>query len=332
MYMTSGYELTVIRRDKAQATAEALLKNVTAQPDTLLSIDYTEQQLLETLQQVDHIFTDADGTIVADGHEEFTADKIELFAKIAGCGVGITIITGKPLAEAVPLRQTLPSSIPISFICEKGAYNVHFDKQGAWREFLLSSAEQEESVAELRRDFLQFQNELIKQHGSAKLGIGWGGSGEHKSALSIDLFAGPPPKDYLQRRGAARDAIKLKDEQLIEQIEQSIDDWVEQKRPGWRVVHVGNANTEISPGSIGKREAIIESAEFGAARKVLLLGDSPLDKSMFTLHGAFSGKALTGLVLHRKSGLSLIDMADLVTFGMANSNPILQAVINTHRL
>lgn len=328
--MGHAYEYIAVKRSEASASAERILDHDDRL--ALLAIDLTRPDATDALSQVDHIFTDADGTIVEDGHEAFTKDKVELLTAIAQLGIGITVITGKPLAEAVPLRQSLPASVPINFICEKGAYNVHFDTQGAWREFLLSSAEQEESVSKLREAFLTFKQQLIQKYGNDNLGIGWGGSGEHKSALSIDLFAGEPPVNYLALRGAKRDAIKLTFEPLVVQVEHDIAAWVQQQRPGWRVVHVGNANTEISPSEIGKKEAIIESAEFGDARKVLLLGDSPLDKSMLSLHDQFNGKALTGLVLHRKASLPLVDMADFVTFGMANSNPILQATIDAHKL
>lgn len=323
--MESLHQLLTTTQSDAKSTAERLLDQ--HNPNTLLAVDLSKAEMAEALAQVDHIFTDADGTIVEDGHEAFTPSKKDLLTKITKLGIGVTVITGKPLAEAVPLRQTLPASVPISFICEKGAYNVHFDSNGAWREFLLSSAEQEDSVLQLREEFLAFKQKLITKYGSETLGIGWGGSGEHKSALSIDLFIGEPPVNYLSLRGAQRDAIKLKYGPLLVQVEHDIAEWAEHRRPGWRVVHVGNANTEISPGGIGKAEAIIESAEFGNARKVLLLGDSPLDKSMLSLHDTFKGKALTGLVLHRKASLPLVDLADFVTFGMANSDPILGALI-----
>ena len=295
---------------------------------TLLSIGLDGPSTLEALSQVDHIFADADGTIVDEGTEAFLPDKIELFKQLAKFSIGITVVTGKPLAEAAPLRQSLPAEVPLNIICEKGAYDVHFDTTGAWREFILSSAEQEQTVAELREKFMDFSKQLIATYGSDKLGFGWGGSGEHKSALSIDLFAGQPPKDYLKLRGKDRDAIKLQDPTLIQKVEKDIADWAHQHQPAWRVIHVGNANTEINPGTISKSEAIVESAEFGAARKVLLLGDSPLDKEMFSLRDKFTGKAITGLVLHRKASLPLVDMADFVAFGMANCNPILQAVID----
>lgn len=299
--------------------------------DNILAIDYTKQTALAALSQVDHIFTDADGTIVQEGAEQFLPDKIDCITKITQCGIGVTVVTGKPIAEAAPLRQTLPPNVPISFICEKGAYSVHFDQTGAWREFILSSAEQEASVADLREQFNDFSKQLVKEHGAHVLGFGWGGSGEHKSALSIDIFSGAPPKGYLALRGAKRDAIKLKDPVLLAQVEQAITDWAHKNRPGWRVVHLGNANTEITPEGTSKSEAIIESSEFGAARSVLLLGDSLNDREMFSLRKTFNGKAHTGLVLHRTASLPLVDNADFVTFGMANCNPLLHAVIHAHQ-
>lgn len=328
--MTNKYTRQFAARDSATSTAELLLS--TAPNDTLLAIDHTDQQILASLAQVDHIFSDADGTITGEGAEEFTPDKIELIEQLTRLGVGITIVTGKPLAEVAPLRKTMPADLPISFICEKGAYDVHFDKSGAWREFILSSAEQEQAVAELRSKFAAFSQQLINQYGSNRLGFGWGGSGEHKSVLSIDIFAGPPPKNYLALRGADREVLKLKDPVLLNHVEHAITAWVKELQPGWRVVHIGNANTEITPGGIGKSEAIIESAEFADARKVLLLGDSFNDHAMFTLRDKFSSKVLTGLVLHRAASLPLVEQADFVTFGMANSNPILQAVIHARKL
>ena len=317
-------------RHSAQSLAEQLLEK--GEHSALLIIDHTQQAAMEALAQVDHIFADADGTIVNEGTEAFLPDKIELIQQLARLGVGITIVTGKPLAEVVPLRQSLPNEVPINFICEKGAYDVHFDTTGAWREFILSSAEQEQSVAELREQFTDFGKQLVNKYGSDKLGFGWGGSGEHKSALSIDLFAGKPPKDYLTLRGGERNALKLKDASLIEQVEQAITNWAQEQRPDWRIVHLGNANIEITPAGIGKSEAIIESAEFGAARKVLILGDSFNDRGMFNLRRKFTARTLNSLVIHRKTSLPLVDLADFVTFGMANGNPILQATLAAHKL
>jgi len=322
--------LQTATRHSAQSLAEQLLEK--GEHSTLLVIDHTQQAAMEALTQVDHIFADADGTIVNEGTEAFLPDKIELIQQLARLGVGITIVTGKPLAEVVPLRQSLPNEVPINFICEKGAYDVHFDTTGAWREFILSSAEQEQSVAELREQFTDFGKQLVNKYGSDKLGFGWGGSGEHKSALSIDLFAGRPPKDYLTLRGAERNALKLKDASLIEQVEQAIANWAQEQWPDWRIVHLGNANTEITPKGIGKSEAIIESAEFGAARKVLILGDSFNDRGMFNLRRKFTARTLNSLVIHRKTSLPLVDLADFVTFGMANGNPILQATLAAHKL
>ncbi len=323
--MAGGYTHQSINRVGAMAVAEGLIN--TSENDTLVGIDHTKREVIEILSQVDHIFADADGTLVSDGAEIFTTDKIKLIRQLTSLGVGITIVTGKPFAEVVPLRQTLPADIPISFICEKGAYSVHFGTTGAWREFILSSAAQERSVAELREQFVVFGGALIKKYGSDKLGFGWGGSGEHKSVISIDIFAGQPPQNYLSLRGKERDAHKLQDTGLIKRVEHDIKQWVSDQQPDWRIVHIGNANTEISPGSIGKSEAIVESAEFGAARKVLILGDSSNDRGMFALRGTFPGKVLTGLVLHRKASLPLVDNADFITFGMANSNPILNAIV-----
>lgn len=286
----------------------------------------TEQNFRAELSLVDHVFSDADGTIVVDGTTSFSTEKIELFRQLQSRGIGITVVTGKPLTEVAGLQASLPADVSLNFLCEKGAYLASFDKNGAHKKYVLSSAALETEVAALKRlVFTELAPKLEHKYG---VYCGLSGSGAHTSVLGIDLFSERPPENYLELIGEARDRIKLQDQAAINQCEQAIADFVRERHPDWRVVHMGNANTEIAPGPIEKNEAIKRTHEFQKARRVLVLGDSNNDRAMFALNSEAQSKTLAHLVVSRPASGGLIDLVDSATLGMAHADPILAALID----
>jgi len=278
------------------------------------------------LARIDHIFSDADGTIVRDGAVAFDQDKVELLRRLHEAGVGVTVVTGKPYAEVAKLRGSLPEDIPLSFICEKGAYLAIFDEGAIEREFILSTPELEQQVAELKeRFFAEFAPYVTEKYG---VHFALSGSGTHRSLLGIDQFASPPPDDYLDRIGDAREVLKVTDKQKIAAVEAEIAAFVASIHPEWRVVHMGGANTEIAPGPIEKDKGIERTSEYHEARQVMVLGDSWNDHAMLKLSSAHPDKASAGLVVFRETAIPLANDADFVTIGMANTNPILEAILD----
>ena len=308
--------------DSTNAPTAAAERLASLPPDEILLIgDKTI-----SLDQIDHIFTDADGTIVTDGATAFSPQKISFLRDLSKARVGVTLVTGKPYDEVRQLRDSLPDDVPLEVLCEKGAYLAKFEDGEEERELILSSLELEDEVATLKQHFFEtIAPDLTARHG---VYFGLSGSGKHRSVLGIDFFAAKPPANYLELIGEQRDALKITDSNVIQCVEDEIAARVRSLHPDWRVVHLGGSNTEIAPGPIEKDLAIQKTADYHDARQVLILGDSRNDQSMFRLSRSHADKVTAGLVVARESALPLIDDVDLVVFGGANTDPILQAVID----
>lgn len=328
--MNTRPEIRATSREKFAATHQA---PIVADSDTIFSFDNT--RLGESIfLDIDHIFTDADGTVVSEGATVLDPRKATLIRQLHDKGIATTIITGKPYDEVERLHSSLPDDLPISFIYEKGAYELHFGSDGRpVQEYLLSSKELEEAVMRLKQEFMLFSKQLIERYGGSddapRLGFGLAGSGGHRSILSIDIFSSTPPDDYLGLIGPNREALKLTDKSLWGELLADITTFVRDRQPSWNVIDLGNGNIDITPDVIEKDTAIAANKSFQESRKVLVLGDTENDRAMFRLRQRFGQKVIAGLVYHRERALALLDDVDIVSVGMANADPILTAVLAT---
>lgn len=185
----------------------------------------------------------------------------------------------------------------------------------------------ESSVARLREYFI-----LVKNSIEEKLGVylGWSGDGNHKSVLGIDIYRKKPPAGYLGLRGVERDRLEVHDPKLLARTESALEEFMYGRRKGWHIVHMGNGNTEMPPGVIEKDLALKTTPEFKDARHILVWGDSKNDRNMFNLQ-KYDSRVKSCLVLHRRNSLKLLDTVDLVTFGMANTQPLFELLASTKR-
>ena len=327
MYTDSSTIIPVTDGRMLAAAAEQLGKR----PDnTVLVRSGLANDLLNRLAAIDTIFSDLDGTIVEEGTAMLTAQYVEYIRQLAAAGVTVTLVTGKSYGEITELLRGLPPGLPLGMIYEKGAYCLRRDTAGGFqKQYLLTTPELEASVAELRRSFLKekagIERKYHDEQGRPRVMVGWAGKGDHQSVLSIDILAGDAPANYLDLMGPARDALKVKDAALLASIEADLQQLVQTHRPGWRLVHLGNGNSEIAPGNIDKDAAVRRLDAYRQAKGMMVLGDSGNDRALFALrHGP---KVLAGLVLHRAAALPLAGEVDMVAFGMANAAPILRLVL-----
>lgn len=315
------------------------ISDVTARPitprDDIISLHRSPAELLNRFAMTDYVFSDADGVLVPEGATVMPSSHVEFITELADRGVGVTMVTGKPLAEVARLADQLPAGTPLKFLCEKGAYSVIRQGSGEYeKSFVLGSAADEAAVAELRERFFvtrapEIIDKLRSPDGEQRVWFGLSGSGDHKSILSIDIYGFEPPHDYTKLVGPERDAFKLKDDTLLKQAETMIEQWVLATHPEWRVVHLGNANTDIAPGPIEKDLAILKTPEYKQARTVQVWGDTNNDLAMFRLRSEHE-KIIAGLVLHREKGKSLLEDVDFTSYGMANTDPFFRLLLATH--
>lgn len=187
-------------------------------------------------------------------------------------------------------------------------------------------------MAEPRAQFETEKLEIEAKYevaGRKRVVYGWSGSGRQKSVIGIDIYHGEPPADYLSVVGVEREVMKVKDPELLAHVEADLAAFVERHKPGWRLIHLGNGNSEIAPGGIEKDLAIRQLPEFRQATGVLVMGDSGNDRAMFAMRSV--PKVLAALVLHRERSLELVDEVDLVAFGMANAGPLFELVLAAKR-
>jgi len=298
---------------------------------TILSCNHSIDDLLTIFKSTDCIITDADGTVVKEGFTEFPKEYANNIQQLSDKGITSILITGKPYAEVSELVASLPTNSPIRIIYEKGAYYLKPDSTGIMRKtYLLSTPELESNVLELRKLFIEHKTAIESKYrddtGRQLLTLGWAGSGTHQSLLSIDIFAGTLPENYLQIQGTARGDLRLKDPILLAQIEADLQTFVDKFKPGWKLINVGNGNSEITPVGIEKDLAIKQLDEFKNAHGVLVWGDSGNDRKMFDLRRL--PKVHSGLVLHRKTSINLVSDVDFVSFGMANARPFFELLLN----
>lgn len=324
---------------QTQTIVRKSLSDVTTQPikpsDDIISLHLSASNLRERFAMTDYVFSDADGVLVPEGATIMPAPHAEFITQLAACGVGVTMVTGKPLAEVSRIASTLPAGSPLRFLCEKGAYSVKLAENGKLEKtFVLGSAEHESAVADLREAFFSAQASKIiedtrSESGEQRVWFGLSGSGDHRSILSIDIYGSEPPSNYTELVGAKRDALKLHDEELLTEVETMIEEWVKVIHPDWRVIHLGNANTDIAPGPIEKDLAILKTLEYQQARTVQVWGDTTNDLAMFRLREQHD-KVIAGLVLHREKGKALLSDVDFASYGMANTDPFFRLLLATH--
>ncbi len=270
---------------------------------------------------IDTVYSDADGTLVPEGAISFPETVVEHIGRLASVGVRTLLVTGKPLSEVSGLADSLPKGHAIDFIFEKGAYILERNSDGSRRiSPLLVSDEDTLAVQALKELFVESKSAIENQF-AARMTLGWGGHGTHQSMLSIDVLRGTPPKDYLQKTGPERDALKVKDAALLRDVSVAVAQFVREYTNGWNFVDLGNANFEIAPGPIEKDTAIRTLECRRGSEAMLILGDSANDNAMFGLRQHEKMQVTTGLVLHRQASLPLVDKVDCVSFGMANASP-----------
>lgn len=289
---------------------------------------YSPDELRQRFARINHVFSDADGTILPEGLHAMPSVYVHLLHKLTKLSIQTTIITGKPLAEVAPIFKAAGNDAPFDVICEKGAYIASITDSNELKiDHLLSSVELEKEVLEARIAWEEFT--FTTQTKSRPYYFGWSGSGHHRSLLSIDIFKEKPPENYLSMTGRSRDALKLTDVTLLKEAESEIEDFFKKFKPEWRIVHLGNANTDITPHLIEKDIALESSELFQKAEGVLVLGDTNNDRAMFDLKKRNS-KVTAGQVLYRHGNIPLIDSSDAVTVGMANCSPYLRLLLETH--
>lgn len=300
---------------------------------SLLCRGVTERDALESLAHIDTIYSDVDGTVVSEGATALPKRMIDCMRHLAEAGICLTLVSGKPYEEVVPLLEQLPLDLAVPMLYEKGAYLLERAANGSLQQsYVCGSKRLEAELTDVRQQFLAFQQQLQRtysqENGRQGISFGWAGTGTHRSLLSIDIFAGSRPEAYQSLVGVDRDDYKLHDPRLLAAIITDIETFIASHLPGWHVVNLGNANIEISPASVEKDLAIKQTATFQRAQGVLVLGDSGNDQAMFALHGL--PKVLAGLVLHDISEASLMADVDFITFGMANPYPLFDALVIPH--
>jgi hydroxymethylpyrimidine pyrophosphatase-like HAD family hydrolase len=323
-------KIVVVAEDQLFQTASTLLQETPQ--NTILSCSLSEAELRKMFSSVDCVFTDADGTGVGEGLTTFPRLYSDYVQRLAHLGITTILITGKPYEEVSAVVASLPRDSPLKVIYEKGAYYLEADSADTMQKhYLLSTPELEASVSELRTLFLEQKAEIEAKyikHGKPQVTFGWSGSGMHKSMLSIDILTGTSPTNYLKITGTEREDLKIKDPVLLAQVEADLQLFVDTNCPDWKLIHIGNGNSDITPGPIEKDLAILQMTEFQNAKGVLLWGDSGNDSKMFELRSR--DNVYAGLVLHREKSIDLIDHVDFVSFGMANALPFFELLTQTH--
>lgn len=324
---------TPAARANAHSTAQALFN--AGNKNSIVCINQTPAQAGAFLRNVDVIFTDADGTLLEEGYTFVKNEYVDRITTLHHQRIRTIILTGKSFEEAKAIIEQSKQPFEVTIMCEKGAYSVEVGVDGkVQKKYLLSSDKTEQQVKTIRAKFEDFYPTLIEKykdaHGTPRVGFGWSGSDKHTSVISIDIFNGLPPANYLQLIGKERDAIKLQDKALLAKVQSDVEKFFTQQALGARVVHLGNGNTEFAPNAIEKDNAIEQSDYFKRANGVLCLGDSFNDLAMFKLTQKYK-KASAGLVVYREPSIELAGEVDFVTTGMANIWPLLQLVGNkTH--
>ena len=323
---------TSIARNDAVVTC---LKNLTHEGrNKIIVVDFSETTAQQILARVDQIFSDVDGTLVELGHNTLSEKYITMLQTLSDSGVKTTLVTGKPLSEITRLVSSLPPSLSLRIIYEKGSYFLEPDQTGILKKhYLLSSPELEASIQNLKQASVAFIVEVETKYrdtsGQPLVKIGWGGDGTHESILSFDILKAGAPKNYLDIKGYEREALKVSDEKLLAQVTTDLREFITKQRPDWRFVDLGNGNIEVAPGPIEKDEAILSLPDFANYKGILLLGDSPNDSKMFELRRLEN--AWAGLVLHSPKTTSLCEHVDFVTFGMGNALPLLKTCIQSRK-
>ncbi len=315
--------------------SDAVTCNIDEQSNQLInSLSHSDSELSELFTGTTAVFTDADGTIVQEGTTDLSETYYRAITELSSKGVFFTVVTGKPLAEVSRLINSIPFDVPLHFLCEKGAYMVSKSNESFKKIFVLSSEADEVAITELKQTFIEHMPSLQKQfnddNNQQRVWFGWSGRGEHKSIVSIDIYGVEPPSNYLEIVGPQRDSLKLNDPILLGEVERAIEQFVWQYHPDWHVVHLGNGNTDIAPNGIEKDLAIEQTQQFTSANIVQLWGDTMNDLAMFRLKDKYPNKVIAGLVLHREKGKELLAHVDMTTYGMANSAPYFELLLQTH--
>lgn len=323
--------LVLPSENRMQSYAEEYLLDPGARGSNLLVC--RSSRVLDGFSGIDTVYSDADGTLVPEGATEFSNRTVSQIARLGQVGVRMVVVTGKPLSEVLGLVHSMPVGLSADIIYEKGAYRLERNSDGSFEDRLLLATEAETTaVQQLKYRLLEEKGEIESAYvGTDKLTLGWGGQGTHRSILSIDVFEGIPPVDYLTKTGKDRDALKVSDPDLLARVESDLAKFVERHTPGWRLVHLGNGNFEIAPGPVEKDAAIRELEQRRGSEAMLVLGDSANDAAMFRLRNDPNMRAMAGLVLHRDSALKLVDEVDCVSFGMANVSPHIRALLAARR-
>ena len=281
----------------------------------------------DALNRIDTLFCDLDGTLISEGSTAFPHRLIAYLDRFKRLGLSIIFVSGRPYAEIEPLVTSLPAGFAAKIVYEKGAYQLRLGQNKPNKpEFLLGSDDIEQQAAITRSDFLIWQRSTEEMYKAQGVRFGWAGTGTQKIVLSVDVFAGHVPDNYLSLIGRQRDALKLRDGGLLETIKAELELFANTHCPGWQVISLGNGNFEIAPPDVEKNKAILQTPEFQRASGVLILGDSGNDQQMFTLKD--ETKTRTGLVLHNPAVASLVSEVDFVTFGLANPYPLFDILLS----
>jgi len=117
----------------------------------------------------------------------------------------------------------------------------------------------------------------------------------------------------------------LKNTTLLAALETEIREFIDAHYPNWGVIHLGNANFEITPPGIEKDIAVQQTPEFQKARGVLVIGDSGNDRKMLALRR--HDKVAAALVLHNEAMAELTEAVDFITVGLANPYPLFDCLL-----
>lgn len=290
--------------------------------DRILSTCWSADEGREIFSSIRHIIADADGTILEVGGTEIRPSQLRKIRMLAEQGVQTVILTGKSLQEAMAMFENVDASIPLSVLCEKGAYRiVRGPKNSIKHSYHLSSRDVEKQASRLSRIVEAEQASIESKY---QIRMVPAGDGQHESLLSIDIMRMNLPDDYADRE---RSVFKITDRTVVHSVKEHLRSLLDQHDfDDWKITDLGNGNIEIHPSFLSK-SAAVERELADTDEPALLLGDSGNDRDMFT-EAVKRPHTYTGLVYHAHTPDDLADHADFGTSRVAMGERYFSSILH----